>query len=235
MITAKDYDRGILSKDLQVQIDEYYQPKNVFAKARIDIVMQALQPKPGEKILDLGCGVGTFAFHCAKAGARSFGIDYSSESIRVANELCAKFAVNDRTNFFLGNATRLPFQNEYFDKIVAADFIEHITNQEKEELLMEMRRVIKPGGFIIIFTPNGIREKIGDFYWRIRNKLFKDKIPTTEFHYGLITKSEFKKMCRKSNFMSKSSYRDVTRPYLAKLPLLRRILALNLLFTLKKI
>jgi ubiquinone/menaquinone biosynthesis C-methylase UbiE len=234
MITAKDYDRHILSKDLQFQIDEYYQPNNVFAKRRNAIVMEALAPKPGEKILDVGCGVGTFAFHCAKAGARSFGIDYSLESIRVANELCAKFAVNDKASFFLGSAMRLPFQNNSFDKIVAADFIEHITAQEKEALLKEAHRVIKPDGFIVIFTPNGIREKIGDFYWRIRNKLFKDKIPTTELHYGLISSSKFKKMCRKSNFILKLSYRDVTRPYLAKLPLLRRILALNLLFILQK-
>jgi len=234
MITSKDYDQHILSQGLQFQINEYYQPKDVFAKRRNRIVIEAFTPKPGEKILDVGCGVGTFAFHSAKAGARGFGIDYSLESIKVANELCAKFAVSGRTSFFLGDATRLPFQNEYFDKIVAADFIEHINVQEKEELLKEMHRVLKSDGFIVIFTPNAIREKIGDSYWRIRNKLFGDKIPATALHYGLISHAEFKKLCRKNNFMLKSSYKDVTRPYLAKLPLLCRILALNLLFTLQK-
>lgn len=235
MITSKNYDIRILSEGLQFQIDEYYEPKNVFAKRRIGIVMEVLKLKPEEKILDVGCGVGTFAFHCAKAGGRTFGIDYSSESIRVANELCAKFAVNDRTSFFLGSAMRLPFQNEYFDKIVAADFIEHITAEEKKELLKEMYRVLKPNGLIVIFTPNGTREKIGNFYWRIRNKLFYDEIPTAELHYGLTNRSEFEKMCRKNNFKLKISYRDVTRPFLANLPLVRRILALNLLFILQKV
>jgi ubiquinone/menaquinone biosynthesis C-methylase UbiE len=215
-------------------MDEYYQPRNVFAQRRNAIVIKALKPKEAEKILDVGCGVGTFAFHCAKAKARSFGIDYSFESIRVARELCVKFSVAQQASFFLGNAMQLPFRQESFDKIVAADFIEHITHQEKEILLQEMRRVIKPGGFIVVFTPNLIREKIGDFYWWIRNKLFGDKIPTTPLHYGLISVFKFKKMCRQCNFKLKISYQDVTRPYLAKLPLLRRILALNLLFILQK-
>lgn len=234
MITSKDYDDRIIAAGLKHQIDTYYEPADLCEKRRINVVMEALDPKPKEKILDVGCGVGTFAFHCAKLGARTFGIDYSLESIKAANELCATFKANQNTTFVVGNATTLPYENGYFDKIVAADFIEHIALNEKELLVKEMYRVLKPKGMVVIFTPNGIREKISAFYWKIRNILFKDKIPSTELHYGLTYRSEFEMICKKYNFKPKLRYKDVTRPYLAQIPILRNVLALNLLWVMKK-
>lgn len=234
MITSKDYDERIISKGIQHQIDNYYQPKDNFSKRRIDIILKILDPKLGENILDVGCGVGTFVFHSARFGARAYGIDYSRESLKVANELCVRFGVKQNTGFILGSAIALPFRNECFDKIVAADFIEHITFKEKEELLKEIYRVLKPEGALVVFTPNGIRERIGDFYWRVRNLLFGDRIPFTELHYGLINRGAFEKICKENNFKFKLAYEDTTRPYLAKILLLRHILALNLLWVIKK-
>ncbi len=234
IITAKDYDYGILSQSLQYLIEEYYRPNKPYSKRRIKIVLRAIKPRAHEKILDIGCGVGTFAFHCAKQEAKTFGLDYSSESIKTANKLCEQFKVSQHTSFLIANAMQLPFKNAYFDKIVSADFIEHITHDEKATLLKEMYRVLKPQGYIIIFTPNAIREKIGDLYWKARNILFKDKIPVSNLHYGLINKPDFAKICARNNFKLKTYYKDITHPFLAYIPLLRRLLALNLLFILKK-
>lgn len=234
MITSKDYDDRIIAAGLKHQIDVYYEPKDLANKRRIEIVMEAIEPKPEEEILDVGCGVGTFAFHCAKMGARACGIDYSFESIKAANTLCARFGACQNATFAVGDATKLPFGDGYFDKIVAADFIEHMTLSEKEELVKEMRRVLKPEGMVVVFTPNGIREDMGAFYWRMRNILFKDNIPTTELHYGLTRRSEFEEICKKYDFKFKLRYFDTTRPYLARIPVLRNALALNLLWVMKK-
>jgi len=233
-ITYKDYDYGVLSRNIQSLIDEYYFPNKPYSKRRIKIVLQAIKPRIQEQILDIGCGVGTFAFHCAKQGARTFGIDYSPESIKTANKLCEQFGVSQNTSFLIANGMKLPFKDAYFDKIIAADFIEHITHNEKDMLLQEIYRALKPEGLIIIFTPNAIREKIGELYWKIRNILFRNKIPVSNLHYGLINKSDFANICAKNNFRLKLCYKDITRPFLANIPLLRRSLALNLLFTLKK-
>jgi len=234
VITSKDYDDRIISQGLSFQIDNYYEPKGVAEKRRINIVMEALNPKPGEIILDVGCGVGTFAFHSAKLGAKAFGIDYSPESIKAANALCVRFGITQNVSFVVGDAAQLPYKNEYFDKIVTADFIEHITLNEKEALVREMYRVLKPEGIAVVFTPNGIREKIGYYYWKARNLLFRDRIPTTELHYGLTHKSEFEKICRRHHFKLRLQYEDVTRPFLGKIPLLRNVLALDLLWKMKK-
>ncbi len=235
MITSQDYDHRILAQGLQFQIDHYYQPKERSEIARTDTVLQFLKPGQGETILDIGCGVGTLTFHSARRAAKAFGIDYSLESLKAATQLCAKFGVGPNTRFILGNSMNLPFKNGHFDKIVSADFIEHITDAEKDALVKEMYRVLKPQGVIIIFTPNSIREKIGEFYWRLRNALFADKIPYTELHYGLTYAGAFTKICRKNGFSCGVFYKDLTRPYLAAIPLARRALALNLLFTIEKL
>ncbi len=231
-ITSRDYDALVLAQGLQFQIDNYYEPKEVSMKERVSIVMAALQPKQGEWILDVGCGVGTFAFHCIKAGVLAVGLDYSFESIRTAKRLCEKFGVSPWARFVVASAANLPFKDGSFDKLVAADFIEHITLPEKERFVKEMRRALKAKGSAVIFTPNRTRERIGAFYWKLRNKLFKNSIPTTDLHFGLTGEAEFKKICRKNNFRINLRFKDITRPCLARLPVLRRFLALNLLWRL---
>jgi ubiquinone/menaquinone biosynthesis C-methylase UbiE len=197
---------------------------------RITTVLQYLQPHSGERILDVGCGVGTFAFHAAKAGAITTGIDYSSESINAARTLTERFGLKDSTAFVVGSALALPFADASFDKIVSADFIEHITHDEKRQLLKELFRVLKPGGRIVIFTPNGIREAIGTFYWTVRSRLFGDKVPFNELHYGLITRTGFEELLRCHAAGFKLHYIDTMRPFLAQIPFFKRFLSLDLLW-----
>ncbi|MCX5667895.1 MAG: methyltransferase domain-containing protein [Candidatus Omnitrophica bacterium] len=233
-ITSKAYDDRILEQGLQFQIDSYYEPKDVSMIRRVKTIVGAIGPKPGERILDIGCGVGTFAYRCAWAGALSIGIDYSIESIKAARALSARYGVDENTGFVAADGKAVPFKDLYFDKIVAADFIEHITDEEKREMLEEIKRLLKPEGIAVIFTPNGTREKIGSIYWKIQHALFGKKIPVTELHFGLTTKADFERLCRKCGLAFRLSYEDTTRPYLAFLPFIRRFLALNLLWVLKK-
>jgi ubiquinone/menaquinone biosynthesis C-methylase UbiE len=125
----------------------------------------------------------------------------------------------------------LPFENGSFDKVVSADFIEHITDDEKYLLCREINRVLKPGGQAVIFTPNLIREKIGDYYWGIRHHLFGDTIPVNDLHYGLITRKGFEKIMKVSGWDYRVSYIDIGRPYLCRLPCIKHYLSLNLLWT----
>ncbi|MBN1255243.1 MAG: methyltransferase domain-containing protein [Deltaproteobacteria bacterium] len=99
IIDSKVYDNHILNQGAQYQIERYYKPKEVSMSKRINIVLKELSPKPGETILDAGCGVGTFAYHTAKKGTFAFGIDYSYESIKMAIKLNKKFNTSEKTPF----------------------------------------------------------------------------------------------------------------------------------------
>jgi ubiquinone/menaquinone biosynthesis C-methylase UbiE len=234
-ITSEIYDKDVISQGLQFQVDTYYEPKEISQQRRIKIVLKAINPQQGEKILDVGCGVGTFTFHCAKLKASAFGVDYSKASIETARILCDRYGVSENAKFIVANAFGLPIKDNSFDKIVAVDFIEHITLEEKEILLNQIQHMLKPGGACLIFTPNLIREKLGEIYWRIRQVLLGDKLPSNKLHLGLISRFQFELLLKKYKFNFEFSRQDITRPYLARLPIIRHFLALYLLWIIKKV
>jgi ubiquinone/menaquinone biosynthesis C-methylase UbiE len=229
-VTAKDYDERIQSQSLQFQIDNYYQPKEFWARNRIDNVLNLLNPHTGEFILDIGCGVGTFSYRVALARGRAVGIDYSLESLRIARELIGKFGVSKNVNFIVANATQLPFKARIFDKIVCADFIEHIGLSDKALLVDEMRRIIKENGLIIISTPNSLRERLGCIKRWLLCFLQRKPIIETRLHFGLTNRFGFEKLLSQNKFSFKRYYFDESRPLLAKLPLLKEILSLRILW-----
>ncbi|MBU1044141.1 MAG: methyltransferase domain-containing protein [Candidatus Omnitrophica bacterium] len=234
-INAEVYDQNVLAEGLQVQIDNYYQPKTIAQKRRIELVVGLLDPQPDQKILDIGCGVGTFAYAAAKQQSQAYGLDYSHESLKVAKLLANRFKTGQNSVFVTASALSLPYKDNCFDKVVIADFIEHITDPEKKLLLEEVWRVLKPGGEGVVFTPNAIRENIGEIYWKLRHLVSKEKIPKTDLHYGLISRRKFERILKQNNFKFSFKYADTTRPYLARIPLFNYLLALNLLWKIKKV
>lgn len=231
-ISSYDYDERISAQSLQFQIDNYYDPKDQAQRARIDIVLSILQPKEGEKVLDVGCGVGTFVYHCAKKGAKAVGIDYSRESINVARQLAERFGVSANVEFIHCDAKSLPYPDMSFDKVVAVDFIEHIEDSQKRDALLEMLRVLKPGGFIIIFTPNGLREWLRSIKTKLA-RIFGLYQPQTRLHYGLINRFKFERILKGMDLVFIRKFFDIQNPYLTKIPVFKEILSLNLLWIIR--
>lgn len=230
LATPDVYDAHIKSQGADFQVDLYYEPKAPSDLRRIREVMASLDPREGERILDLGCGVGTHAFHAAKRGAHGYGVDFSPESIRIARELSARYQIFGKVSFSVGDARQVPFGAHFFDKVVSADFFEHITDDEKDAVLREVRRVLKPGGRFVLLTPNKQREDIGASYWRLRHLFLGDKIPVNDLHYGLITRVAMERKLKSAGFTFSFRYADITRPYLACWPLANRVLSLYLLW-----
>ena len=227
-ITNKDYDNNILKEGEEFQIDNYYEPKATDMKRRVIYVMSKLMVAPLMKVLDLGCGVGTFAFRSAKAGAMAYGVDYSEESINMARKLCEKF--NVKPDFIVADtAETLPYDDNYFERIACVDFIEHISDENKVQLLKEIKRILKPGGIAVIYTPNNMREKIGEIIMRLLRRYKENPL-----HFGLIYRRRFERMMIAEEISFTTSYFDPGRPYLAYIPLFRGALALNLLWTIRK-
>lgn len=237
-ITDKDYDERISMQTLGSLVDEHYNPKEFERKKRLRIILRKLNPTAADKILDLGCGVGAFVYHSVLAGAMAWGIDYSKKSIEVATQLSNLYNFKDKATFLVHDVTNdtLPFNDEFFDKVVAADFIEHITHFDKEKVIKEVRRVLKTDGALIIYTPNSIREFFGYLKRRLLRAFktksnFKDE---TKLHFGLIDRFRFEGLLRKNSLIFKRYYVDITRPYLTSIPLLKDFLSANFLWVIKK-
>lgn len=120
----------------------------------------------GEKLLDVGCGSGDFCIKAKELFDSTYGIDISS--VRIAS---AQSKVKDRTDkdsfHFLQEDIdkNLPFSNDYFDVVICLATLEYVLYPRP--LMKEMKRVLKPGGFLILqvanfaFLPNRFALLIG--------------------------------------------------------------------------
>lgn len=102
------------------------------------------------RVLDLGCGGGLVAEALVEAGCSVVGLDPSHRSL-VAGWQHAGHG-NSAPRYVRGAAERLPFADESFDAVVAADSLEHL--DEPAVALRELRRVARPRAVLCFDTPN---------------------------------------------------------------------------------
>ena len=109
--------------------------------------------RTGMRILDIGCGRGELVLACAERGCLALGIDYSASAIDVAKEIMASDntrSAHRGVEFERMDARELRYQDGFFDCVFMIDVAEHIRPEELHEVFDELRRVIRPGGKIII-------------------------------------------------------------------------------------
>ena len=107
-------------------------------------------PRPGMRLLDLGCGLGGAARYFAQErGCRVSGIDLSEEYVNVANALAARVGLDELVSCEAGSALALPFEPGSFDG--AYMFHVGMNIQDKARLFAEVRRVLRPSGLYGIY------------------------------------------------------------------------------------
>jgi 2-polyprenyl-3-methyl-5-hydroxy-6-metoxy-1,4-benzoquinol methylase len=97
-------------------------------------------------ILDVGCGTGLIGGELKKNGNTVYGVDYSRQAVKnaVKRGVIAKAADIEHG--------KIPFKDNFFDGVVLGEIIEHI--YDTDAFLQKVRQKIKPGGFMIVTTPN---------------------------------------------------------------------------------
>jgi 2-polyprenyl-3-methyl-5-hydroxy-6-metoxy-1,4-benzoquinol methylase len=130
-----------------------------------------LLPKNKEvKIVDLGCGFGTFVKPAMDAGYKNVtGYDISTEQVKVANEL-------GMPNVHLSSIDDYFAKGEKVDVIVGLDIIEHFNKDELMDFLTKVKSGLKPGGKAIFRTPNMDAPQTSVFaYGDISHEVFLNK------------------------------------------------------------
>jgi SAM-dependent methyltransferase len=120
----------------------------------------------GDLVLDLGCGAGRHAFEAFRRGARVVALDYSAAELKdvkamfgaLLDEEAATLPPSTWGGCANGDATRLPFPDNTFDHVIAAEVLEHIPADEAA--MGELARVLKPGGTIAVTVPAWLAERV---------------------------------------------------------------------------
>jgi SAM-dependent methyltransferase len=119
---------------------------------------------PGERVLDMACGGGRHAFALYRRGADVVALDMDAAELKdVAGMFAAMREGGEvpdgaRAAAVRGNAYCLPFADATFDRIVAAEVLEHLPDDERA--MSELARVLKPGGTIAVTVPRFGPEKV---------------------------------------------------------------------------
>lgn len=135
---------------------EFIASEGVHLSRRLNQALRVAEVTSGMRVLDIGCGRGEILHFCAKLGARACGVDYAPVAVRMAHRLTRRDEdTQDAVSVYMADAKGLPFPAASFDRVLMFDLVEHLHPWELERALVEARRVLRPGGRLIIHTaPN---------------------------------------------------------------------------------
>jgi SAM-dependent methyltransferase len=197
-----------------------------FQHYRVDKVLQLYEPARDDRVVDLGCGWGTFEFALAHRLREIVGVDFSERSIELCEQRLARDP-RDNVRFVRADAADTGLEGGAWQGVLAADLVEHLYPGDAERVVREAFRLLAPGGRFAIWTPHRghVIEILKD-----RGILLKPD-PT---HVDYKSLAGLKAMLEDAGFLVEKAYyteshlpvlRSIERALLGRIPLLRRRIA----------
>jgi cyclopropane-fatty-acyl-phospholipid synthase len=117
-------------------------------ETKLELVATKLGLKPGRRVLDVGCGWGSFAIHAASNhGAEVVGITLSEPQAALARERVAAAGVADRVEIRVADYRTLP--DEPFDAISSIGMVEHVGENQVDRYARTLAALLRPGGILL--------------------------------------------------------------------------------------
>jgi SAM-dependent methyltransferase len=123
---------------------------------------------PGDRVLDLGCGSGRHAYEAYRRGADVVACDADEGELRIVAGMAAamhkarEVPATAHARPVAGDGTAMPFGHAVFDRVIAAEVLEHI--DDDQAALHEIARILRPGGLLAVTVPAWLPERI---CWRL--------------------------------------------------------------------
>jgi SAM-dependent methyltransferase len=120
--------------------------------------------RPGDRVLDMGCGAGRHAFETYRRGGDVVAFDQDADELAGVLDLFAAMRAagevpeGAEADVKQGDALALPFADDEFDRVVAAEVLEHIPDDTAA--IAELVRVLRPGGTIAVTVPRWLPERV---------------------------------------------------------------------------
>jgi cyclopropane-fatty-acyl-phospholipid synthase len=117
-------------------------------QAKLALVCDKLALVPGQRVLDIGCGWGSFAIHAARErDVHVTGITLSEPQAELARRRAAEAGVGDRVDIRVEDYRRL--SGEPFDAVASIGMVEHVGNVQIDTYARQVARLVRPGGRVL--------------------------------------------------------------------------------------
>jgi len=123
-------------------------------QANLDFLARTNLLQPGDRILEIGCGIGTVVAELVRQGYEAMGTDISQVAIEYGR---AKYSA---VRLEVQPAEELPYADGTFDIVLSFDLFEHIARIDRH--VGEVHRVLKPGGHYLFETPNKLSNVVSE-------------------------------------------------------------------------
>jgi 2-polyprenyl-3-methyl-5-hydroxy-6-metoxy-1,4-benzoquinol methylase len=149
---------------------------------RIALTQILLPLIPGERVLDVGCGMGFMTEALVRSGRQVVPLDIERSLVHHTNQRINRYVPSGNGTLYAGYA--VPFADQSFDTIVCLDVIEHV--EDDLRLVKEFRRLLRPGGHLVLTVPAlqllyGQRDKHIGHYRRYDKPLLRERLAAAGF------------------------------------------------------
>ena len=130
----------------------------------LTVDFERLGVRPGDRVLDMGCGAGRHAFEMYRRGADVVAFDQDGDELAGVLDLfgamreAGEVPAGAEADIKQGDALALPFADGEFDRVVAAEVLEHIPDDTVA--MAELFRVVRPRGTVAVTVPRWLPERV---------------------------------------------------------------------------
>jgi SAM-dependent methyltransferase len=173
---------------------DYYKPYLEGNLNYFDKMFEHHLPKVGS-ILEAGCGTAQLVTALRANNYNCFGLDYAFKAMQKANQIVGGLRL------VCGDITALGIASDAFDAMVSIGVVEH-RRTGPDVFLQEMRRILKPGGMLLISVPyfNDLRR------WRAKRGAYQDDVTGLEFYQYAFTREEFCRILEANGYEIEAIY-----------------------------